>query len=129
MPFQMVTQGKCVFSGQDVPKAKGTYRVQHDGRAQLTRTTKASSYLKRSIKPQKVLWTLGARFFHKKGGAVHKKERERIVPPKIVRGFPCLPKKAVEEVKKGVVGKKEKVEGVFQRRGKIGKNVNVGVRR
>ncbi|ELA46976.1 hypothetical protein VCUG_01507 [Vavraia culicis subsp. floridensis] len=125
----MVTQGKCVFSGRDVLKAKGTYKVQHDGRAQLTGTGKARSYLTRNVKPQKVLWTLGARFFHKKGGAVHKKERERIVPPKIVRGFPCLPKKAVEEVKKGVVGKKEKVESVFQKRGKVTKNMNVGVKR
>merc|ERR1711915_640500 len=96
----MVTIGKCVFSGQDVPKNKGIIKITPDGKPNLLLNRKCKQLFKSNVKSQKVLWTKGSRFFHKKGSAVQKEKKKVIQLPKIIRGFPLVPRKAVEEVRK-----------------------------
>lgn len=120
----MVTIGKCVFSGQEVPKSKGIIKITPDGRPNLLLNRKCKQLFSNNVKSQKVLWTKGARFFHKKGSAVHKEKKKIIQLPKIIRGFPLVPKNVVEEMKAKNETEKKANPHAFQKTQKMAKNIN-----
>lgn len=113
----MSTIGKCTISGHDVPKSKGIIKITPDGKPNLLLNRKCKTLFNRNIKSQKILWTKGSRFFHKKGNAILKEKKEVIQIPKIVRGFPLVSRKLIEEIKV----KKEKQPVQFRKQDKIGK--------
>lgn len=120
----MVTIGKCVFSGQDVPKAKGIVKITPDGKPNLLLNRKSKQLFNSNVKSQKVLWTKGSRFFHKKGSAVQKEKKKVIQLPKIIRGFPMVPRKAVEDIVERSPQEKKADGTVFKKTEKISKNFN-----
>ena len=120
----MIT-GKCVYSGHDIPKAKGMYKVMFDGKVNLFITRKARSLFDNKVKNQKVLWTTSSRYFHKKDAAVHKEKKQIIQLPKIVRGFPQVSKKAVQEIKEHKMNLKTGDNKDFMKQQKVGKNANM----
>ncbi|KRH92428.1 putative Ribosomal protein L24e protein [Pseudoloma neurophilia] len=124
----MVTTGTCVFSGQLVPKSKGVVKITSDGKPNLLLNNKCKQLFEKNVKAQKVLWTKSARYFYKKGISVQKEKKKILQLPKIVRGFPMVPKKTMEDLQKKKQEYEEKMleknTGNFKKNEKLAKNVN-----
>lgn len=79
-------QGMSVFSGRNVPKARGIYRITTDGRVMLTASNKERQLINRKINPRDIRWTASSREFFGKE-AQYVVEKMNVQRVKITRGF------------------------------------------
>ncbi|EPR79033.1 Ribosomal protein L24E [Spraguea lophii 42_110] len=119
----MFYEGTCVYSGYPVPRGKGTYFVSLDDKSSLFFSSKYKNFSDKKIKAKRVKQTLMSKQFCGKVESVHTEKKKKIVVQKIVRGFPALPKDAVEKIREQNKDYKKKIvdEKKVQHGKKVGK--------
>lgn len=99
-------QGISTFSGRNIPKGSGVYRITNDGRAILTAGNKEKQLIRRRINPRDIRWTTPSReFFGKESQyAVEKMNIQRV---KIIRGFRHISASSMSNLGKQVSSEKK----------------------
>ena len=96
-----LTQGKCFYSGHNVPIAKGVIHIANDGKHFLVKSDKMWSFFVNKVKPQKVKYTFLSRLFHKKGEAEAREKKTKIQTEKQTsRGFISISRGQMDEILK-----------------------------
>ncbi|AFN83339.1 60S ribosomal protein L24 [Encephalitozoon romaleae SJ-2008] len=98
-------EGVSVFSGHNIPKGSGIYRVMNDGRTVLTASNKERKLIQRKINPRDIRWTTTSReFFGKESQYVV--EKMNVQKVKIVRGFRHISASSFEKARQAGSSKK-----------------------